>query len=72
MPTTLSDKRGQSAFYFVDQAMSEPTKRSVVSDEEAGASRVIVQTPGLTEEREATEHLERIAEILGAEFQVSA
>lgn len=42
MPTTLSNKKGRSAFYFVAQAMSEPTKRSVVIDEEAGTTLAAV------------------------------
>ena len=70
---TLALRAGRDPDSFeISMYTWEPSRDLVRQYEEAGASRVIVQTPGLTEEREATEHLERIAEILGAEFQVSA
>ncbi len=43
----------------------EPSRELVRQYHDAGASRVIVQTPGWTKEGEASEELERIAEVVG-------
>ena len=43
----------------------EPSAELVRQYEEAGAGRLIVQTPGLVGEAETTVHLERIAELVG-------
>ena len=63
---TQAKRRDRDPDHFeISMYTWEPSRDLVRQYGDAGARRVIVQTPGLTGERETTEHLERIAETVG-------
>jgi len=63
---TLAKRAGRDPDHFeISMYTWEPSRELARQYEDAGARRLIVQTPGLTDERETTAHLEKIAEIVG-------